>query len=444
MDAKLTPALAHRLAAYSATAGVALAIAQEADGQVVYHDFDPNLTVHAANPPLVVPLDLDDDGTLDINLIGCNSEGYVGCVDGRARRVARPRAGQYYPHYRVALGAAAGNGILGYDHFYVGNCASRLGIGEVVGPAGPGQGFYRYAVAASASYSYGPYCPFAGEEGYAGFLFVAGDGQRHYGWLRLSAADNAINGFAYEVAYESGPNTPILAGARSAALLDGAVNQTSFPPEGGLLVYTYTVENTTDEPLHLHLWVQAEHEGGGTFTRKLGAGTLAPGATVTRTAEVRMTPGTSSGTYEVDFKLGDFASGQFITFERFAITKEATGGVAEGGGEPFEVSPYEGDLFSAAEASAFGGVGTHVLSEAIPNPSDGRAALTLSVAEVQVVRVEVLDALGRQVALLHDGPLSAGTEHRLTFDGSDLPVGVYVVRAVGETFSDVRVLTLTR
>jgi hypothetical protein len=66
------------------------------------------------------------------------------------------------------------------------------------------------------------------------------------------------------------------------------------------------------------------------------------------------------------------------------------------------------------------------------------------VAEAQTVRVEVLDALGRRVALLHDGPLAAGAAHRLAFEGSGLPSGVYVVRVVGEGFGDARVLTLTR
>ncbi|HLT46818.1 MAG TPA: M14 family zinc carboxypeptidase [Rubricoccaceae bacterium] len=77
-------------------------------------------------------------------------------------------------------------------------------------------------------------------------------------------------------------------------------------------------------------------------------------------------------------------------------------------------------------------------------PTAGRAEVALAVAEAQAVTVSVYDALGRRVALLHDGPLAAGVEHRLTFDGAGLPVGVYVVRAVGEAFADTRILTLTR
>jgi len=70
----------------------------------------------------------------------------------------------------------------------------------------------------------------------------------------------------------------------------------------------------------------------------------------------------------------------------------------------------------------------------VPNPFAAAATLTLSLARAQAVRVEAYDALGRRVALLHDGVLPAGA-HRLTLDGAVLPPGVYVVRAAGEAFA---------
>jgi hypothetical protein len=66
------------------------------------------------------------------------------------------------------------------------------------------------------------------------------------------------------------------------------------------------------------------------------------------------------------------------------------------------------------------------------------------VAEPRHVRVTVHDALGREVAVLHDGALPAGTAHAFTFDGTSLPTGVYVARVVGEDFADVRTFTLVR
>ena len=78
-----------------------------------------------------------------------------------------------------------------------------------------------------------------------------------------------------------------------------------------------------------------------------------------------------------------------------------------------------------------------------PNPFHGTAALTLALDRPQPVRAEVLDVLGRRVAVLHDGALAAGT-HTLALDGAGLPVGVYVVRVQGERATRTQRLTLVR
>ncbi|HYG68762.1 MAG TPA: T9SS type A sorting domain-containing protein, partial [Anaeromyxobacteraceae bacterium] len=73
------------------------------------------------------------------------------------------------------------------------------------------------------------------------------------------------------------------------------------------------------------------------------------------------------------------------------------------------------------------------LSAPRPNPARGAAVLTLTLAASEQVSVEVLDVLGRRVAVLRDGQLPAG-DHMLTFQAGLLPAGPYVVRALGETF----------
>ena len=79
-----------------------------------------------------------------------------------------------------------------------------------------------------------------------------------------------------------------------------------------------------------------------------------------------------------------------------------------------------------------------------PNPSTGRAELTLSVDRSQAVRVELVDVAGRRVATLFDGTAVPGAAVTLSVDGADLPAGVYVVRAQGETFDAAQRITLTR
>jgi hypothetical protein len=305
----------------------------------------------------------------------------------------------------------------------------------------PPRGFFPYADAAFRNGT--TRFPFAGEEGYAGFRFVGGDGRFHYGWLRLAVDDFVSEGTLFEYAYETTPDTPIAAGD-SDVRLTGSVDRRHFGPNGGALRGSAVIENRTDEALVLDLWIEAEHEGGAVTVHRLGSGTLAAGATTRRPVAIRVQADAPGGTYVVKVKVGRFETGRFLSFQQFTVVKEPAASEIAGGEAPFEVEPVEGDLFASSEASTAGVAGTHALGEAVPNPTDGRTWLTLSVAEAQGVRVEVLDALGRRVALLHDGPMAPGTAHRLAFDGSSLPAGVYVVRAAGETFSDVRVLTLTR
>jgi hypothetical protein len=83
------------------------------------------------------------------------------------------------------------------------------------------------------------------------------------------------------------------------------------------------------------------------------------------------------------------------------------------------------------------------LSEPSPNPTTGRATLTLTLGRPQQVTVEVLDALGRRVAVLHEGPLAAGA-HALVLDARSLPSGVYVVRMTAGERSFTQRLTLVR
>jgi hypothetical protein len=62
-----------------------------------------------------------------------------------------------------------------------------------------------------------------------------------------------------------------------------------------------------------------------------------------------------------------------------------------------------------------------------PNPSDGRVTVAIVAEASEAVRVSVLDALGREVAVVYEGPISSRLE--LPVETARLPPGVYVVRA---------------
>ena len=68
--------------------------------------------------------------------------------------------------------------------------------------------------------------------------------------------------------------------------------------------------------------------------------------------------------------------------------------------------------------------------------------MTLALARAAEVRAAVYDVLGREVAVLHGGPLAAGS-HWLAFDG-DLPAVVYLVRAAGDGVRAAQRVTVVR
>ena len=78
-----------------------------------------------------------------------------------------------------------------------------------------------------------------------------------------------------------------------------------------------------------------------------------------------------------------------------------------------------------------------------PNPAAGRFEVTFGTGAPSHVRVEVLDALGRRVALLADGA-HAGASHTVTWDAAPLPAGTYLVRLTTATGTETQRLTLVR
>ena len=68
----------------------------------------------------------------------------------------------------------------------------------------------------------------------------------------------------------------------------------------------------------------------------------------------------------------------------------------------------------------------YALLPAYPNPLSRRAVVPFEVRAAGRVRVAVYDLLGREVAVLADGPVSAG-RHEAAFEARGLASGVYVV-----------------
>jgi hypothetical protein len=67
------------------------------------------------------------------------------------------------------------------------------------------------------------------------------------------------------------------------------------------------------------------------------------------------------------------------------------------------------------------------LGQNYPNPFNPSTAISFSLPQQTKVRLVVHDMLGRELKVLSDGTLSAGT-HSIQFDAADLPSGMYIYR----------------
>ncbi|MDB5036340.1 MAG: Por secretion system C-terminal sorting protein, partial [Chlorobi bacterium] len=92
-----------------------------------------------------------------------------------------------------------------------------------------------------------------------------------------------------------------------------------------------------------------------------------------------------------------------------------------------------------AEATGSG----YRLDGALPNPSSGKAEIAYRLGASGTVDVTIYNAAGEQVALLADGQQSAG-EHRLTWDVSSLPGGLYYCRIASGCWSASRPMIVAR
>jgi hypothetical protein len=83
------------------------------------------------------------------------------------------------------------------------------------------------------------------------------------------------------------------------------------------------------------------------------------------------------------------------------------------------------------------------LEQNYPNPFNPTTTIAFELAREEHVAVTVYDMLGRAVATLVNGNLTAGS-HEVRFDGGELPSGVYICRVTAGGFSQTRSMVLLK
>jgi hypothetical protein len=85
----------------------------------------------------------------------------------------------------------------------------------------------------------------------------------------------------------------------------------------------------------------------------------------------------------------------------------------------------------------------YALEQNFPNPFNPETTIPFALPERSHVRLSVFDLLGREVAVLVNGVMDAGT-HDATFNGAELSSGVYFYRMEANDFTQTRKLMLMK
>ena len=169
-----------------------------AQGTIIYIFQPTNLYGIPAGVPWTRDFDLDGDGVQDYRFDNDGAISYVSPL-GSNRQIA-------YPAIPPDMGSSLTPLFAGE---VIGSSLDPV-LGQWVDQTSPNLGWHSMI---SGCLNVGCFGPFAYRSAYMGFDFLAGDGQRHFGWLNID--DTIPGGHVYlvEWAWAAAPGEAILAGA---------------------------------------------------------------------------------------------------------------------------------------------------------------------------------------------------------------------------------------
>lgn len=214
-------------------------------------------------------------------------------------------------------------------------------------------------------------------------------------------------------------------------------------PLGGRFDYEMTI--TAREAGTTQVWTRAQFPSGTTTKPIFGPRTLTLAAGEVRVinARQRIPTNVPTGSYEYFAYVGADPRHP-VDSDGFGVTVAPSRPAPQGD----EITEWEVEVLSdeAEMGKSTYGLDTSVERLALsvgPNPSRGDVSVRFGLEEASRVRVEVYDALGREVAVLADETYAAGA-HEARLRARTLPAGTYLVRLRTEEGVQTCALTLTR
>ncbi len=223
----------------------------------------------------------------------------------------------------------------------------------------------------------------------------------------------------------------LVVNAASAVIVDvRPTGVTSFGASGGTLNWDIELESWSGLPADtIDLWVDVTLPNGIVFGPILGPvlGFAMPGlpppVIITRPRTTNIPSNAPVGNYMMNAYIGQYNPPMIRAEAHFPFFKTADDGSNgddflgfSSSGESFETTQVVAELPQSA-----------LLLRSYPNPFNPTTNISFNLPISQKVKLSVLDITGRTVVELLDGWREVGT-HELTFDASDLPSGLYLLR----------------
>ena len=84
------------------------------------------------------------------------------------------------------------------------------------------------------------------------------------------------------------------------------------------------------------------------------------------------------------------------------------------------------------------------ISSAYPNPSFSKSIFNVTLPRDEHVTITLYNILGKQVQVLHTGPLTSRAAHVIEIDATTLPAGMYIYKVEGESFMESRPIVVIK
>ncbi len=212
-----------------------------------------------------------------------------------------------------------------------------------------------------------------------------------------------------------------------------------IPPLGGHFSYSVALMNEATSAQIFDVWIMTRLPNGIWHGPLFGplALTLPGGGSLTRTRWQHVPASAPSGEYWYEGRVGDYPSAIWDT-SRFAFAKLASGDWRPGSGDWSNT----GEAFDSSDEPFI----THhssLITSIAPNPFNASSVIAYELPEASLVKLGIYDISGRLVATLVDGWRMTG-QHEVTFDGSELPSGIYLARLTVGGFTVVQKMVMIK